>query len=75
MDYDGNFFMQQTVEWSLLNDGMAITVSAIALLYYRIIYKYLLTCKESLAEVQRAFEELQDKFGLKVSPGRRPPLL
>ncbi len=43
MDYDGIFFMQQTVEWSLLNDGTAITVSAIALLYYRIIYKYLLT--------------------------------
>lgn len=32
MDYDGNFIMQKTVDWSLLNDGMTIPVSACALL-------------------------------------------
>ena len=32
MDYEGRFFMQKTVDWSLLNDGMTIPVSACALL-------------------------------------------
>ena len=32
MDYDGRFIMQKTVDWSLLNDGMTIPVSACALL-------------------------------------------
>ena len=32
MDFDGNFIMQKTVDWSLLNDGMTISVSACALL-------------------------------------------
>lgn len=32
MDYDSNFIMQKTVDWSLLNDGMTIPVSACALL-------------------------------------------
>lgn len=32
MDYDGNFIMQKTVDWSLLNDGMTIPVSVCALL-------------------------------------------
>ena len=32
MDYDGSFIMQKTVDWSLLNDGMTIPVSACALL-------------------------------------------
>lgn len=32
MDYDGGFIMQKTVDWSLLNDGMTIPVSACALL-------------------------------------------
>ena len=32
MDYDGRFIMQKTVDWSLLNDGMTIPVSASALL-------------------------------------------
>ena len=31
MDYDGRFIMQKTVDWSLLNDGMTIPVSACAL--------------------------------------------
>ena len=40
MDYDGRFIMQKTVDWSLLNDGMTIPVSACALLnYHRIIHK------------------------------------
>ena len=30
MDYDGRFIMQKTVDWSLLNDGMTIPVSACA---------------------------------------------
>ena len=32
MDYEGRFIMQKTVDWSLLNDGMTIPVSACALL-------------------------------------------
>ena len=32
MDHDGRFIMQKTVDWSLLNDGMTIPVSACALL-------------------------------------------
>ena len=32
MDYDIGFVMQKTVDWSLLNDGMTIPVSACALL-------------------------------------------
>lgn len=32
MDFDGDFIMQKTVDWSLLNDGMTIPVSACALL-------------------------------------------
>lgn len=32
MDYDSGFLMQKTVDWSLLNDGMTIPVSACALL-------------------------------------------
>ena len=32
MDYDGRFIMQKTVDWSMLNDGMTIPVSACALL-------------------------------------------
>ena len=32
MDCDGRFIMQKTVDWSLLNDGMTIPVSACALL-------------------------------------------
>ncbi|MBQ9509960.1 MAG: hypothetical protein IJR53_11160 [Bacteroidales bacterium] len=32
MDYDSGFIMQKTVDWSLLNDGMTIPVSACALL-------------------------------------------
>ena len=32
MDYDSSFIMQKTVDWSLLNDGMTIPVSACALL-------------------------------------------
>jgi len=32
MDYDGRFILQKTVDWSLLNDGMTIPVSACALL-------------------------------------------
>ena len=32
MNYDGKFIMQKTVDWSLLNDGMTIPVSACALL-------------------------------------------
>ena len=32
MDYDGSFIMQKTVDWSLLNEGMTIPVSACALL-------------------------------------------
>ena len=50
MDYDSGFIMQKTVDWSLLNDGMTIPVSACALLkawdesilspnYHRIIHK------------------------------------
>ena len=40
MDYDGIFIMQKTVDWSLLNDGMTIPVSACALLnYHSIIHK------------------------------------
>lgn len=31
MDYNGSFIMQKTVDWSLLNDGMTIPVSACAL--------------------------------------------
>ena len=30
MDYEGRFIMQKTVDWSLLNDGMTIPVSACA---------------------------------------------
>ena len=30
MDYDGRFIMQKTVDWSLLNNGMTIPVSACA---------------------------------------------
>ena len=33
MDYDGGFIMQKTVDWSLLNDGMTIPVSACAMLH------------------------------------------
>lgn len=32
MEFDGNFFMQKKVDWSLLNDGMTIPVSVCALL-------------------------------------------
>lgn len=32
MEYTGNFIMQKNVDWSLLNDGMTIPVSACALL-------------------------------------------
>lgn len=32
MDYDGRFIMQKTVDWSLLNDGMTIPISACSLL-------------------------------------------
>ncbi len=32
MDYDNGFILQKTVDWSLLNDGMTIPVSACALL-------------------------------------------
>lgn len=32
MNYDGSFIMQKTVDWSLLNEGMTIPVSACALL-------------------------------------------
>lgn len=32
MDYEGRFILQKTVDWSLLNDGMTIPVSACALL-------------------------------------------
>ena len=32
MDYEGRFIMQKTGDWSLLNDGMTIPVSACALL-------------------------------------------
>ena len=32
MDYESGFIMQKTVDWSLLNDGMTIPVSACALL-------------------------------------------
>ncbi len=32
MDYDSRFIMQKTVDWSLLNEGMTIPVSACALL-------------------------------------------
>lgn len=32
MNYDNGFLMQKTVDWSLLNDGMTIPVSACALL-------------------------------------------
>ena len=32
MDYDDGFVMQKTVDWSLLNDGMTIPVSACSLL-------------------------------------------
>ena len=32
MEYDGRFIMQKTVDWSLLNDGMTIPVSACSLL-------------------------------------------
>lgn len=32
MDYDGRFIIQKTMDWSLLNDGMTIPVSACALL-------------------------------------------
>ena len=32
MDYDGRFIMQKTVDWSLLNDGKTIPVSACSLL-------------------------------------------
>lgn len=32
MDFDGSFIMQKTVDWSLLNDGMTIPVSACTLL-------------------------------------------
>lgn len=32
MNYDNGFIMQKTVDWSLLNDGMTIPVSACALL-------------------------------------------
>ena len=32
MDLDGSFIMQKTVDWSLLNDGMTIPVSACTLL-------------------------------------------
>lgn len=32
MDYNGNFIMQKIVDWSLLNDGMTIPVSACVLL-------------------------------------------
>lgn len=32
MDFTGGFIMQKTVDWSLLNDGMTIPVSACALL-------------------------------------------
>ena len=32
MDYESRFIMQKTVDWSLLNDGMTIPVSACALL-------------------------------------------
>ena len=32
MEYDGRFIMQKTVDWSLLNDGMTIPVSACTLL-------------------------------------------
>lgn len=47
MGYDGRFIMQKTVDWSLLNDGMTIPVSAYALLK-------VLPQKE---EQQRAFVE------------------
>ena len=30
MDYDNGFILQKTVDWSLLNDGMTIPVSACA---------------------------------------------
>ncbi|MBO5591519.1 MAG: hypothetical protein J5913_00950 [Prevotella sp.] len=33
MDYDGGFIMQKAVDWSLLNDGMTIPVSACAMLH------------------------------------------
>ena len=32
MDFSNSFIMQKTVDWSLLNDGMTIPVSAFALL-------------------------------------------
>ena len=51
MDYKGRFIMQKTVDWSLLNDGMTIPVSACALL------KTLLP-KE---ELQRVFAESSNK--------------
>ena len=34
MDYEGRFIMQKTVDWSLLNDGMTIPVSACASIFY-----------------------------------------
>lgn len=47
MDYDGRFIMQKTmvstnrpVDWSLLNDGMIIPVSACALLKLKL-YEHL----------------------------------
>ena len=30
MDYDNGFILQKTVDWSLLNDGMTIPISACA---------------------------------------------
>jgi len=34
MDYDYGFILQKTVDWSLLNDGMTIPVSACAHISY-----------------------------------------
>ena len=31
MEYEGRFFMQKTVDWSLLNDGMTIPASVCSL--------------------------------------------
>ena len=33
MDYEGRFIMQKTVDWSLLNDEMTISVSVCSLFY------------------------------------------
>ena len=34
MDYDNGFILQKTVDWSLPNDGMTISVSACAPIFY-----------------------------------------